>query len=206
MQKYVYTSKKGVKGGFSEHLICGVNAAWVDDHKIVGKNMREKIKLLVFAVIMGFVFVINQSIAADNPRPDSTSVVPLKNVIAMPYQKSFLLFQDTFYRIPFPAINYPDCRDGNGWNVNLQVSKNSLGGSCPPNYIPRAVASLSRVGTNDGQDLREVIGFGLLNFQLIDQGNTYVIRYCAFTWYGGGQGNADRAWISLTIFCDSKDR
>lgn len=127
----------------------------------------------------------------------SVALAPKAGLFTIPYRTSFVLFSQYYKEVPIYRGDKPNPRNC--------IKHFTIPYICPPGYSITVSASLSASGGADGTKTRNSVqGFGLkyldINSNLKDGKST--IGYCAYTFYARGQGNAHRAWLSYTVYCN----
>lgn len=154
--------------------------------------------------LMGFLFVVNGLffLLAENAAyaTDSAGLGPKGDVMNVPYRTSYVLYSQYYRFIPIfkgDKPNPPNC-----------IRSFAIPYACPPNYAMTISGSLGGGGGTAGsQTSNSVQGFGLKHLNITSNAGTgwSTISYCAYTFYGKRQRNANRAWLSYTVYCNGSE-
>lgn len=151
-----------------------------------------------FLSLASGLFLFQPSAFANNPA-HSAQLVPNERLSTVPYRTSFVLYSQYFRQIPIFQGDRP--------NTGNCIRSFTIPTACPIGYAMTISGSLSGGGGTSGkQTSNSVQGFGLkyLNVTTDMLAKDSTISYCAYTFYGKKQGNANKAWLSYTIYCNGR--
>jgi hypothetical protein len=139
-------------------------------------------------------FFINESLASSAHSVDIKPQV----VLNIPYRTSFVLHSQYHREVAIYAGDNPNSKNC--------IKHFSIPHVCPSGYAITISGSLSAGGgTRGSQTNNSVQGFGLKYLDINSKESKSVIGYCAYTFYGKRQGNAHKAWLSYTVYCNGKE-